>query len=110
MKIDRIHDVVLSRILRLAGSDAPVLITVGRPEQFPDSHDYFCPYQVTGLGRDHVRYGAGVDPMQAMLLTLKMIGADVYSSAAYKAGKLSWLEEGNPDLGLPVPEGFERPS
>jgi hypothetical protein len=66
--------------------------------------DYFCPFQITGTGSEQVRYGAGVDAFQAVWLTLKMIGALLYSSPEGKKGDLSWF--GQSDLGFPAPDSI----
>jgi hypothetical protein len=82
-----------------------VTVTIGKPERFPDSNDYYCPYQIVGSKRSHVRYAGGVDAVQALDLALKMIGADLYTSDEARNGALSWeggSEKG--DLGFPVPD------
>ncbi len=45
--------------------------------------------------------------MQALLLALKRVGADLYTSAEAKAGLLTW-EAGSSksDLGFPVPDSI----
>jgi len=43
----------------------------------------------------------GVDSMQALILALQMIGAELYSSAAHEAGSLFWDKPGN-GYGFPV--------
>jgi hypothetical protein len=45
----------------------------------------------------------GVDEMQALFLALQAIGNRLYTSAYFKAGKLTWL--GRRDLGFPVANG-----
>ncbi|QEX16474.1 hypothetical protein FRZ44_17680 [Hypericibacter terrae] len=107
MKVDHINKVMLVRQPRLSESRAPVVIQVGCPEKRPNGHDYYCAYRVLGLGNDRVRSASGVDQMQALLLALRKMGAELYSCGEYKTGKLYWLEMGNKDLGLPTPENFD---
>lgn len=106
MEIERIDDIVVTRHLTLRNSDKDVLIQIGRPLKFPDGQDYFCPYQVIGLKDDAVKYAAGVDQLQALMLTLKKIGVELYTCAEYRSGQLYWLEISNQDLGLPIPDGI----
>lgn len=106
MELDCIDNVIVTREFALSESARPVIVEIGRPAKFPDGQDYYCPYRVVGLGNDRVRYAGGVDQVQALLLTLKKIGAELYTCAEYKSGKLYWLEAGNNDLGFPTPDGF----
>jgi hypothetical protein len=100
MKIDKLGQVIATRELELSGSGKKVLIRFGRPKRFADGRDYYCPYQIVGLGESRVRYAGGVDGIQAIVLALQKIGAELYTSNAAKAGRLMWLGEG--DLGIPV--------
>ena len=78
-----------------------VQVLIGQPQPFPEEGgDYYCPFQITGIGNDMVMHLAGVDSVQALLLALKMIGARLYTSDEGRAGTLTWLEHRN--LGFPV--------
>jgi Domain of unknown function (DUF6968) len=103
MKIDNIGMIIANRDLVLADGKE-VIVKIGKPEKFPDSEDYYCPYQIIGIGNERVRYAGGIDSIQALLLALKMIGTDLYMSNEAKTGILSWKggEKGN--LGFPVPD------
>ena len=102
MKIDKLGQIIATRELELAGTKRRVLVRFGRPKRFPDGQDYYCPYQIVGLGRDRVFYGAGVDSLQALVHALHNIGADLYTSNEAKAGQLTWLDDRN--FGIPVSE------
>lgn len=106
MKLERIDDPVISRHLMLRDPDAGVFVKIGRPAEFPDGGGYHCPYQVLGLGNEGVKRAGGVDELQAVVLTLKKIAIELYTSAEYRCGRLYWLEKGNMDLGFPIPDGF----
>lgn len=94
---------IATRVLDVSGKR--VTVVVGKPEKFPDAEDYYCPYQIVGLGNERVRYAGGVDAVQAMLLALKMIGTDLYTSPEAQAKQLTWQGGQSPgDLGFPVPE------
>jgi hypothetical protein len=47
----------------------------------------------------------GADSVQALLVALKMIGADIYSSNYHKSGKLM-LEAHGKGYGFPVPSSL----
>ena len=44
--------------------------------------------------------------MQALYLALQVIGAELYTSDAHRAGELVWQQEGR-GYGFPVPRGME---
>jgi len=77
-----------------------VKVLIGQPQPFPEGSSYYCPIQITGIGKDMVMRAGGVDSVQALLLALKMIGARLYTSDEGRAGTLTWLERRN--LGFPV--------
>lgn len=94
---------IATRVLDVGGKR--VTVVIGKPEKFPDAEDYYCPYQIVGLGNERVRYAGGVDAVQAMLLALKMIGTDLCTSPEAQAKQLTWQGGQSPgDLGFPVPE------
>ena len=100
MKLDSVGPVIATRELEISNSKRKITIRLGTPARFPDGNDYYCPYQVLGLGRDRVFYGAGVDSMQALIHALHNMGADLYTSNEAKAGQLTWFDDRN--LGVPV--------
>jgi hypothetical protein len=59
--------------------------------------DWFCPYQIIGLGRDEVRNIFGIDAVQALQLAMFAAGAELEQFS--KTIKLSFLDEDN--LGFP---------
>jgi hypothetical protein len=95
---------IAQRTLNLAGPDAqPVIVAIGHPA--PDGGNYSCAFQIRGLDGETIEAcGMGVDGMQALLLTLKIIGATLYTSQDAKAGRLTWL--GSTNLGFPVPDSI----
>lgn len=103
MKINKIETIIATRELAL-GDDKKVVIIIGKPEKFPDYEDYYCPYQIVGIGNENIRYAGGIDGVQALLLALNMIGADLYTSNEFKAGILSWKSGEKDNIGFPVPD------
>jgi hypothetical protein len=75
VKIDSIGQVLCGREFDVRDGRA-VSVIMGMPQQFPDGQDdYFCPFRIIGMGDEQIRYGVGVDALQAVWLTLQMIGA-----------------------------------
>ena len=106
MDITDIGTIIATRVLTLAATKT-VTISIGTPTAYPDGNDFYCPYQIVGIGSGQIRYASGVDSFQALYLAMKKIGADINTSSEAKSGDLTWL--GNRDLGFPVPLGFSVP-
>jgi hypothetical protein len=106
MNLKNVGTVIAARDLLLDGGQN-VQVLIGNPERLPGSDDWYCPNQIVGIGSGTVNCVAGVDAMQALVLSLQMVGAQLYCSAEYEAGRLIW-ECGavKGDLGLPVPENI----
>ncbi|MBA3536461.1 MAG: hypothetical protein H0T84_07625 [Tatlockia sp.] len=102
MQLMTINELFLSRVLKLNDiNSTSVVIKIGKPQNFPDGQDYYCPFQIIGIGDGKVIWAGGIDEIQALLLALEQIGAFLRDSEEYKQGSLSWIgsEEGN--LGFP---------
>lgn len=74
-----------------------VTVRLGVPRRFKGG--YRCHYQIKGLGDDSIRFGAGVDSIQALQIALQNIGAELYLT--HRRAKLRL--EGLKDLGFPKP-------
>jgi len=96
---------IATRCLSLVDGPA-IVVTVGMPCKYDDTDEYYCPFQIVGLGRDSVNHASGADSMQALLLALKKIGAILNASEQAKSGRLYWFTEGNSDLGFPIPDSM----
>lgn len=106
MNLASVGEVIATRKLYLVHdkeSVKEILIFLGKPQPFQNSSDFYCPYQITGIGDEKVRYAGGVDEIQAIQLVLKMIGAELYTSEEAKFDKLRWLDKTDGDLGFPMP-------
>jgi len=87
----------------LQASGRKITVVIGKPEMFPDGVNFYCPYQIVGIGNERVRYAGGVDAVQALQLAMQMIGAELYTSREAQSRQLSWIDDtGN--LGFPVPD------
>ena len=60
-----------------------------------------CRYDVGWPEGNHSFVGYGVDSVQAVVIALGMIGAEIYSSNYHKSGNLFWDVSGN-GYGFPV--------
>jgi hypothetical protein len=105
---DRLVDnIIVTRELDLNGS-GKVKIVIGLPFAVSEAkEEFWCRYQITGVGGEQIRHGIGVDAFQALCLTLYKISSDLYFSREYQRGDLRW--EGGmtiADLGLPVSDGM----
>ena len=75
MKVE-LGSVIAERRLRVTGRpELDVRVRIGTPRPFPDAphNDYYCPYQIVGLGSAKVRYAGGVDAIQALELALHIL-------------------------------------
>ncbi len=73
-------DVVAKRRLRVTGQpDLEVWVILGTPRPFPDAPhgDYYCPYQIKGIGDEKVRHAGGVDSLQALELALHILPTEL---------------------------------
>ena len=102
LNLKNVGEVIATRELTL-DQTGKVTVAVGKPQPCPDGVDWYCPYEKLGIGSGHVKYAVGVDPVQALVLALAMLGAELYCSPEYEAGRLSWdCGAAKGDLGLPV--------
>jgi hypothetical protein len=103
MKFDSVGEIIATREFDLDG-EKKVNVFIGKPQTLPHEADWFCTYQIAGIGSGGVKYAGGIDPVQALVLALSLAGAHLYSSAEYEAGRLSWdCATIKGDLGFPVP-------
>jgi hypothetical protein len=103
MQLTSIGELIAKRELDLAGQ-GKVTVLIGMPKKCADDDDYYCPYQIVGIGNERVRYAVGVDEVQALQLVQKMIGTDLYTSKEAASGALDWKGGDKGDLGFPVPD------
>ena len=73
---------------------------MGKPEEFPEGADYYCPYQIKGYGREKVMVVGGIDPFQAIQLALSSIGVELAAIRKESGGELVWDAGEKGDLGF----------
>lgn len=99
MNLDRIEGISATRILRNKdGRNIEILF--GTPKRIEGEDDFYCPFQVKGMGDEKVRYAIGVDSFQALILSLKRLSIYVNALPEVVNGEIIWLDESNLDLGL----------
>jgi hypothetical protein len=80
--------------------DTEIPIRIFAPEQHADA--WSCQYEIDWPEGPQAMTSWGADSVQALILALTMIGADIYSSSYHKSGKLM-LDEAGKGYGFPVP-------
>lgn len=78
-----------------------ITVKLGAPQKLPDEMGWYAPWQIVGVGEEHVRYAVGVDAFQALQLVMYMIGATLFSQVQLQGVKLYWLDGEDTDLGFP---------
>lgn len=63
--------------------------------------DWICRFEIDWPQGKAERWGAGSDAVQALLIALQMIGAEIYASDYHESGRLRWLVPGR-GYGFPV--------
>jgi hypothetical protein len=90
------------RRLRVTGHpELDVRVRIGTPRPFPDDPhaNYYCPYQIAGLGSAKVRYAGGVDAMQALELALHILPTELDALRQEHPG-LGWVDAPDGDYGF----------
>lgn len=93
--------VIATRVLKLEGAngDVAIPIRVFAPER--EDNAWSCRYQIDWPEGTQDMTAGGADSMQALVIALKMIGADLYSSSYHRSGKLMFDASGG-GYGFPV--------
>ncbi|MBZ6079239.1 DUF6968 family protein [Microvirga puerhi] len=86
-----------------AGTLTNVPISLFAPEH--TGQDWRCRYTIGWPDEPQEGAGYGVDAMQALILTLQMIGARIYCSDYHETGKL-YFETPGSGYGFPVPKNI----
>ena len=86
-----------------SGTKHEILVLLGKPQQFSDSTDYYCPCQIKGVGSERIKHFAGVDAFQALDCTLHALGAELQYLNHEANGMISWDADKTGSLGFPIP-------
>jgi hypothetical protein len=94
--------IIATRVLSLRDGtiDIEIPIRIFAPEQ--SDRAWFCRYEIDWPEGRQDMTAWGTDSVQAIVLALQMIGADIYTSSYHKSGKLKHEAPGR-GYGFPVP-------
>jgi len=86
--------------LRQQGQDHPVEVTLAAPRF--ETGCWRCAYEIHWPSGPRRYFGHGADSMQALILAMQMVSAELYTRAPGKAGEL-FFETPGTRFGFPVP-------
>lgn len=97
--------VILNRILKLDtdGREVDVPIRIYLPTNTEDH--WQCEYEIGWPNEPRRRKAFGIGSVQALLIAMQHIGAEIYSSEAHRSGRLMWHRRGG-GYGFPVHSGL----
>jgi hypothetical protein len=101
MKVE-LGTIIAERHLRVSGHpELDVRVRMGAPRPLPDAPygDYYCPYQIVGVGTEKVRYAGGVDAIQALELALHILPTELDALRQEYPG-LRWADAPDGDYGF----------
>ena len=84
-----------------------VKIRIGKPRRIPNSFSVGCPFQISGIGDDKINPGVGSDSVQAIKMTLTLIGLKLWEYNRDHEDKIRWKDPNDPDLGFPLPDNIK---
>jgi hypothetical protein len=111
MHLDSVGDAIAVRRLSVANDPArTIVVKMGKPQPLSDAlgDDHYCPFQITGIGSEQVKYAAGVDAFQSIELAFKIIGAELAALNRDHGGQLRWDGGEHGDLGFPFRGTFRE--
>jgi hypothetical protein len=101
MKLNEVGEVTATRTLhRVDRPEDTVTVSIGKPQKFPDSDDYFCSYEIAGAGERRLSYAGGVDGIQALLLAVRKLAVDLEAMDKRTGRALRWNDHEGGDLGF----------
>jgi hypothetical protein len=100
-QMNKFSTIMASRTYYLGEEAFPVEVAIFTPT--PDGDDFKCEYRIAWPDNTQVGHAIGIDGIQAIILALRKLGADIYFA---KRGKLVWLEVDR-GFGLPLTRGLD---
>ncbi len=94
--------IIATRVLKLrrAGGDIEIPVRLRAPHETKDQV-WRCQYEIDWPDGNRKHAAQGVDSVQAIVLALSMIGAEIYASEYHKSGKLM-LDAPHKGYGFPI--------
>ena len=105
MYLDNIGEIIALRELYIGTEKEPekkIQILIGKPQPFPDSSGYYCPFQILGVGPEKIKYAAGIDAIQSLQLVMVMLGATLQFLDESLNRTLRWEGSSEGDFGFPT--------
>jgi len=100
LKLENVGDVIATRTLLLGrDGEAAAAVLLGKPQAHGE--EFYCPYQIKGVGDEKVRYAFGVDAFQALQLALSILGVQLEVLNKELGGRLRWECAEKDDFGFP---------
>lgn len=103
METIELGEIIASRYLESTNNEgiaSIIVVHIGKPKKFPDSSDFFTPYQICGVGNEKVWYAGGVDAVQSLQLVMGMIAADLGALKARFNINIQWIGDDFGKLGF----------
>jgi hypothetical protein len=91
----------ITRIFKLQSGGTMQDVPVRLFWPISDDKAWDCRWEIDWPDGPRTNSGRGVDAIQALINAMTMIGAEIYSSEAHKAGVLSWSDDWR-GYGFPV--------
>jgi hypothetical protein len=93
--------IIANRTLKVRTSNSQLDVDVRLFKPVNEDGTWICKYEIDWPEGTKERYGAGADAIQAILLALKNVGAELYTSLYHKTRTLLWDSSGR-GYGFPV--------
>ena len=102
MKVETRGRIIAVREYFISGdlNEVKPRVLIGEPLPFPDSSGFYCPYQITGSGREEIKYAADIDAVQAIQGAMTLIGTDLEFLNRKLRGSLRWEADDQGGLGF----------
>jgi hypothetical protein len=108
MASHNIANIVVERTFTVVGGKPSVIaVKIGNPKKLSGHDDYKCENQICGLKNNNIKHACGIDSLQALMLALERVGAEIYTYQDHKDGRLRWAGDESGLLGLPIPNNIE---
>ena len=93
MSVTHFHNTFLERSYELDGIEGIVKLYIGKPQEV-SSTEWYCEFQIVGIGDEAIIKAHGFDSIQALLLTLDR-AITLLRFLAGKEHKITWLGQDN---------------
>jgi hypothetical protein len=95
-KVQNVGEVIASRDLSFNYNDGRTEIAclkVGKPVEDTENESWYCSYEISTESYKKVFAMVGIDPLQALELTMKTLSVEVEYWGKSKKGKFYFLDE-----------------